>query len=65
MKVYLDDEKTHVDPCLHNGHSMGWTVMTDTIVLKSQNDPNSPKKPDDPNSLNPSALLFLAIQMSH
>ena len=33
MKVYLDDEKTHVDPCPHNGHSVGWTVMTETIVL--------------------------------
>ena len=31
MKVYLDDEKTHVDPCPHNGHSVGWTVMTETI----------------------------------
>ena len=33
MKVYLDDEKTHVDPCPHNGHSVGWTVMTETIAL--------------------------------
>ena len=33
MKVYLDDEKTHVDPCPHNGHSVGWTVMTETIVI--------------------------------
>ena len=33
MKVYLDDEKTHVDPCPHNGHSVGWTVMTETIVV--------------------------------
>ena len=33
MKVYLDDEKTHVDPCPHNGHSVGWTVMTKTIVV--------------------------------
>ena len=35
MKVYLDDEKTHVDPCPHNGHSVGWTVMTETIVLRA------------------------------
>ena len=34
MKVYLDDEKTRVDPCPHNGHSVGWTVMTETIVLR-------------------------------
>ena len=33
MKVYLDDEKTHVYPCPHNGTSVGWTVMTETIVL--------------------------------
>ena len=33
MKVYLDDEKTHVDPCPHNGHSVVWTVMTETIVI--------------------------------
>ena len=33
MKVYLDDEKTHVDPCPHKGHSVGWTVMTETIVV--------------------------------
>ena len=33
MKVNLDDEKTHVDPCPHNGHSVGWTVMTETILL--------------------------------
>ena len=33
MKVYLDDEKTHVDPCPHNGHSVGWTAMAETIVL--------------------------------
>ena len=33
MKVYVDDEKTHVDPCPHNGHSVGWTVMTETSVL--------------------------------
>ena len=33
VKVYLDDEKTHVDPCPHNGHSVGWTVMTETIVV--------------------------------
>ena len=26
-------KKTHVDPCPHNGHSVGWTVMTETIVL--------------------------------
>ena len=37
MKVYLDDEKTHVDPCPHNGHSVGWTVMTETIVIVHQN----------------------------
>ena len=23
MKVYLDDEKTHVDPCPHNGIQCG------------------------------------------
>ena len=23
IKVYLDDEKTHVDQCPHNGHSVG------------------------------------------
>ena len=33
MKVYLDDEKTYVDPCPHNGHSVGWTVMKETIVI--------------------------------
>ena len=33
MKVNLDDEKTHVDPCPHNGHSVGWTVMKETIVI--------------------------------
>ena len=33
MKVYMDDEKTDVDLCPHNGHSVGWTVMTETIVL--------------------------------
>ena len=33
MKVYLDDEKIHVDPCPHNGHSVGWTLMIETIVL--------------------------------
>ena len=33
MKLYLDDVKTHVDPCPHNGHSVGWTVMTETIVI--------------------------------
>ena len=25
--------KTLVDPCPNNGHSVGWTVMTETIVL--------------------------------
>ncbi len=33
MKVNLDDEKTHVDPCPQIGHSVGWTVMTETIAL--------------------------------
>ena len=40
MKVYLDDEKTHVDPCPHNGHSVGWTVMTETIVIAQPIQPN-------------------------
>ena len=34
VKVHLDDEKTHVDQCPHIGHSVGWTVMTDTIVIE-------------------------------
>ena len=33
MKSYLNNEKTHVDQCPHNGHSVGWTVMSETIVL--------------------------------
>ena len=42
MKVYLDDEKTHVDPCPNNGHSVGWTVMTETIVLGQKNKIQNP-----------------------
>ena len=37
MKVYLDDEKTHVDLCPHNGHSVGWTIVTETIVIADKN----------------------------
>ena len=58
MKVYLDDEKTHVDPCPHNGHSVGWTVMTETIVIRvnmsyyiftsSQKEMNLPVSPGAP-----------------
>ena len=36
MKVYMDDEKTDVDLCPHNGHSVGWTVMKETIVIVCQ-----------------------------
>ena len=29
----MHDEKNHVDPCPHIGHSVGWTVMTETTVI--------------------------------
>ena len=34
--ISLDDETTHVDPCPHNGHSVGWTVMKETIAIVCQ-----------------------------
>ena len=35
MKVYLDDEKTHVNPYPQMVFSVGWTVLMETIVLSS------------------------------
>ena len=35
MKLYLNDEKTCVDPWSHIATFEGWTVLTETIVILS------------------------------
>ena len=67
MKVYLDDEKTHVDPCPHNGHSVGWTVIVISEPSVAPNVIQERKKRKLPEHSNPerNAAKQQSLAVSH